>query len=186
MDASVLTNRCKCPKHERQIVYKILGALNLACFRTCSTRQPSVFRGIDAGGNFASKLLEPLYNHHLALNHTPSKPTPTHPQPLSISPITYLFLHPLYLSTLYTTYYMSSTYATPYYSSLIVCPPLYSFWVPTILTVRRLRCIHPAFFFKTSIGVIRLYHVQITPTDIPLEFTISIFVDHPYPPSITL
>lgn len=123
MDASVLTNRCKCPKHERQIVYKILGALNLACFRTCSTRQPSVFRGIDAGGNFASKLLEPLYNHHLALNHTPSKPTPTHPQPLSISPITYLFLHPLYLSTLYTTYYMSSTYATPYYSSLIVCPP---------------------------------------------------------------
>lgn len=91
---SVLTNRCKCPEYERQIVYKILGALNLTCFRTCFTRQPSVFRDIDAGGNFASKLLEPLYNHHLALNHTPSKPTPAHPQPLSISPITYLFLHP--------------------------------------------------------------------------------------------
>lgn len=103
---SVLTNRCKCPEYERQIVYKILGALNLTCFRTCFTRQPSVFRDIDAGGNFASKLLEPLYNHHLALNHTPSKPTPAHPQPLSISPITYLFLLPLYLSTLYTTIYL--------------------------------------------------------------------------------
>lgn len=103
---SVFTNRCKCPEYERQIVYKILGALNLTCFRTCFTRQPSVFRDIDAGGNFASKLLEPLYNHHLALNHTPSKPTPAHPQPLSISPITYLFLYPLCLSTHYTTIYL--------------------------------------------------------------------------------
>lgn len=179
MDASVLTNRCKCPKHERQIVYKILGALNLACFRTYSTRQPSVFRGIDAGGDFASKLLEPLYNHHLAHNQLLFIPPLNSPPHLTI-PL------PLYLSTLYITYYMSSTYATPYYSSLIVCPPLYSFWVPTILTVSDLCDYPPAFFFKTSIGAIRLYHVQITPTDIPLEFTISIFVDHLYPPSITL
>ena len=57
IDMSVLTNRYKCPEYERQIVYKILGDINLACFHTCATRQPSVFRDIDAGGNFASKLL---------------------------------------------------------------------------------------------------------------------------------
>lgn len=119
INVSVLTNRCKCPEHKRQIVYKILGTLNLIYFRTYSKRQPSVFRDIDAGGNFASKLLEPLYNHHLA-----------HNQPLSTIPIiTSLVLNhspatPHYSSiTLFTTYSMPYTYATPYYSSLIVCPP---------------------------------------------------------------
>lgn len=95
---SVLTNRCKCPEYERQIVYKILGALNLTCFRTCSIRQPSVFRDIDAGGDFASKLLEPLYNHHLAHNQLLFIPPLNSPPHLTI-PL------PLYLSTLYTTHY---------------------------------------------------------------------------------
>lgn len=100
---SVLTNRCKCPEYERQIVYKILGALNLTCFRTCFTRQPSVFRDIDAGGNFASKLLEPLYNHHLAPNHSPLNHTPH-----TLNHSLYL-LSPAYSSTLipiYPLYYL--------------------------------------------------------------------------------
>lgn len=150
MDASVLTNRCKCPKHERQIVYKILGALNLACFRTCSTRQPSVFRGIDAGGNFASKLLEPLYNHpthqprtiprtqpHPPLNQPPhtlnhslyllsphysSTPVPIHPL--------YYLLYVLYLC--YSLLFITDYVPAPYFflstynfncQTITMCPP---------------------------------------------------------------
>lgn len=102
INVSVLTNRCKCPEHKRQIVYKILGTLNLIYFRTYSKRQPSVFRDIDAGGNFASKLLEPLYNHHLA-----------HNQPLSTIPRT-------------TSLVLNHSPATPHYSSTPVpIHPLY-------------------------------------------------------------
>lgn len=121
MDASVLTNRCKCPKHERQIVYKILGALNLACFRTYSTRQPSVFRGIDAGGNFASKLLEPLYNHPT------HQPTPNHPSHSTTPPLNrppHTLNHSLYL--LSPTYSSTPVPIHPLYYLLYVLYLCYS------------------------------------------------------------
>ena len=91
---------------------------------TCSTRQPSVFRDIDAGGNFASKLLEPLYNHHLAPNHSPLNHTPhtlnhslyllspTYSStPVPIHPLYYL-LYVLYLcySLLFITDYVPAPY----------------------------------------------------------------------------
>ena len=92
--------------------------------RTRSTRQPSVFRDIDAGGNFASKLLEPLYNHHLAPNHSPLNHTPhtlnhslyllspTYSStPVPIHPLYYL-LYVLYLcySLLFITDYVPVPY----------------------------------------------------------------------------
>lgn len=104
INVSVLTNRCKCPEHKRQIVYKILGTLNLIYFRTCSTRQPSVFRDIDAGGNFASKLLEPLYNHPTQHPEPSLPPNPTTSLPVLHSPAT-----PHYSSTpvpIYPLYYL--------------------------------------------------------------------------------
>lgn len=106
INVSVLTNRCKCPEHKRQIVYKILGTLNLIYFRTYSKRQPSVFRDIDAGGNFASKLLEPLYNHHLAHNQPLSTIPRTTSLPVLHSPLHLTIPLSLYLSTHYTTIYL--------------------------------------------------------------------------------